>query len=284
MIRRAYLHSIAPLAAACAALAAPAAGIAAAGTSSPSQGPGSGGAGLSAGGSGSGTTTPAQPANATVRASGDGITVATTESGMLRHAVRFTGTVPASDAGRVVVIERTRPSSPASGAAATTSSSWAVATYATVTSSGGFSAVWRANQAGQVAVKAVLLPPGDTVAPASRRRASSGSASAPAPTGPGTTALDITVYRPAVATFYGPGFWGRRTACGERLRRSTLGVASRSLPCGASVSVLYRGRSITVPVIDRGPYAHGVGWDLTEATAQALGMTGTATIGTIANR
>jgi hypothetical protein len=36
-----------------------------------------------------------------------------------------------------------------------------------------------------------------------------------------------------------------------------------------------------VPVIDRGPYANGADWDLTEATDKALGIPGTATIGAV---
>ena len=60
--------------------------------------------------------------------------------------------------------------------------------------------------------------------------------------------------------------------------RDTLGVAHRSLPCGTKVSLLYQGRTITVPVIDRGPYAKGIAYDLTEKTARALRMLSTGTI------
>lgn len=88
----------------------------------------------------------------------------------------------------------------------------------------------------------------------------------------------LTIYRPDRATWYGPGFYGNRTACGETLRSGTLGVAHRTLPCGSKVSILYRGRSITVSVIDRGPYSHA-NWDLTQETAERLGFSGTGTIG-----
>ncbi len=84
-----------------------------------------------------------------------------------------------------------------------------------------------------------------------------------------------------MATLYGPGFWGHRTACGERLTRATLGVASRTLRCGARVGVFYKGREITVPVIDRGPFANRASWDLTMATAHALGVKETVTVGTL---
>jgi len=89
---------------------------------------------------------------------------------------------------------------------------------------------------------------------------------------------NLTIYRPDRATWYGPGFYGNRTACGKTLRSGTLGVAHRSLPCGAKVSILYRGRTVTVTVIDRGPYTHA-NWDLTEETAERLGFSGTGTIG-----
>lgn len=83
-------------------------------------------------------------------------------------------------------------------------------------------------------------------------------------------------YQPARATWYGPGFFGHRTACGTRLTHHTLGVAHKSLPCGTNVALRYRGRTVVVPVIDRGPYSRGVDYDLTEATARALGMSETS--------
>lgn len=89
----------------------------------------------------------------------------------------------------------------------------------------------------------------------------------------------IRVYDPDLATWYGPGLYGNRTACGQRLSYGMLGVAHRSLPCGTKVNLLYNGRTITVPVIDRGPYT-SADWDLTEETAQRLGFSGKETIGT----
>jgi rare lipoprotein A len=74
--------------------------------------------------------------------------------------------------------------------------------------------------------------------------------------------------RSAKATWYGPGLYGNRTACGKRLRRGTLGVAHKSLPCGTSVTFYRSGRFVTVPVIDRGPFRRGVAWDLTAAAAR----------------
>jgi rare lipoprotein A len=88
----------------------------------------------------------------------------------------------------------------------------------------------------------------------------------------------VRVYARSPATWYGPGFYGDRTACGERLRRGTLGVAHRSLPCGTKVSLLHKGRTITVKVIDRGPYGEA-DWDLTEETAERLHFQGSKSIG-----
>jgi rare lipoprotein A (peptidoglycan hydrolase) len=74
------------------------------------------------------------------------------------------------------------------------------------------------------------------------------------------------------ATWYGPGFYGNRTACGVRLRPTTLGVAHKRLPCGTRVTFFHRGAFRTVPVIDRGPFVGSISWDLTAATARKLGF------------
>ncbi len=84
----------------------------------------------------------------------------------------------------------------------------------------------------------------------------------------------LYVYRRAVASWYGPGFYGNRTACGQTFTSRLLGVAHRSLRCGYRVTVRYRGRSITVPVVDRGPYVRGRDYDLTNATKEYLRFEG----------
>jgi hypothetical protein len=73
-------------------------------------------------------------------------------------------------------------------------------------------------------------------------------------------------------SWYGPGFYGQHTACGQILTTSLLGVANRTLPCGTLISFKnpVNGRTITVPVVDRGPYVSGRQWDLTGATCAAL--------------
>ena len=88
----------------------------------------------------------------------------------------------------------------------------------------------------------------------------------------------VTVYRPAAASYYGPGLYGGALACGGTLQPGTLGVAHKWLPCGTRVRLRYRGRSITVPVIDRGPYVGGRDFDLTEATKERLGFPSTGIV------
>ena len=87
-----------------------------------------------------------------------------------------------------------------------------------------------------------------------------------------------TIYESDLATWYGPGFYGNSTACGQTLTQNTLGVAHRTLPCGTRVSLLYRGRTVTVQVIDRGPYS-SADWDLTRETADRLNFSGKEYIG-----
>jgi rare lipoprotein A (peptidoglycan hydrolase) len=96
------------------------------------------------------------------------------------------------------------------------------------------------------------------------------------------------VPKTAIATWFGPGFYGQQTACGQTLTPATVGVANRKLPCGTLVKVTFHGQGLTVPVVDRGPYANGADWDLTAAAAQALGIEetvriATAVVGTVPN-
>ena len=88
----------------------------------------------------------------------------------------------------------------------------------------------------------------------------------------------VYVYRPGAASWYGPGFYGGRTACGQTLTASIKGVAHKSLPCGTRVRFRYRGRTTVARVIDRGPYAAGREWDLAPATKRALGFGSTGTV------
>jgi rare lipoprotein A (peptidoglycan hydrolase) len=203
-----------------------------------------------------GTTTGSPPSvqsgNVTVSTTGDGITLQTKASGILGKSLQFSGTAPTQLAGQTIQIQRSGHQ---------TNWAWADTVSATIGSDGTFSAVWQANHIGQFAMRAVVTDSSSQAQAASM-----------------TPSLTTTVYRPSRATEYGPGFYGKRTACGQRLRRGTIGLANRTLRCGESVAIYYQGRTLIVPVIDRGPYANGADWDLTVATGKALGINGTAQI------
>ncbi len=81
------------------------------------------------------------------------------------------------------------------------------------------------------------------------------------------------------ASWYGPGFAGRRTASGEVFDPSQLTAAHRELPFGTLVRVhnLDNGRSVVVRINDRGPFKSSRVIDLSRAAAEALGMLGPGT-------
>ena len=93
-----------------------------------------------------------------------------------------------------------------------------------------------------------------------------------------SAARKLTSYRLAGASYYGPGIFGNGVACGGTLLPGTMGVAHKTLPCGTMVKLRYRGRSATVPVIDRGPYVAGRDYDLTWAVKLKLGFPGVGTV------
>jgi rare lipoprotein A len=88
----------------------------------------------------------------------------------------------------------------------------------------------------------------------------------------------LNVYRWAYASWYGPGLYGNPLGCGGTLQPGRLGVAHKTLPCGSRVTLRHRGRTVRVPVIDRGPYVGGREFDLTAATAQRLRFHGHGSI------
>src|SRR5271154_6158885 len=109
--------------------------------------------------------------------------------------------------------------------------------------------------------------------------ATAGGASAPSGSTPTPTPTP-SIHTTGIATWFGPGFYGKQTACGQTLTPGVVGVANRTLPCGTLVRVTYKGHLLVVPVLDRGPYSHGADWDLTSGAAEALGVTETVRIGT----
>jgi rare lipoprotein A len=88
----------------------------------------------------------------------------------------------------------------------------------------------------------------------------------------------VNAYRPAQASYYGPGLYGGGLACGGTLSPGKLGVANKTLPCGARVTLRYHGHTVTVPVIDRGPYSGNREYDLTAATKAKLRFPSTGTV------
>jgi hypothetical protein len=166
---------------------------------------------------------------------------------MLGSALTFGGT---ADPGEALDIQRLDRKA----------DDWVTVATATADSQGNFTATWTTDHSGVFTIRSI--PAGNP-----QVRASSAPAS-----------LQVTVFKRARATWFGPGFYGHKTACGEKMTRKLVGVASRTLPCGTMVSFLYNGTTVTVPVVDRGPYGHA-SWDLTYATAQELGFTYTDTVG-----
>jgi hypothetical protein len=205
--------------------------------------------------------------NPLLSASANGVTVTVHASAMMRGLVRVSGTLSPRRA-RLVRIDRLDPLR-----------GWIAATTAPVAASGSFHALWRPTRAGTTQIRAVPVTGagGSSAGGAGAANGSAGSAI-------GAPQLGLTVYHPGVASWYGgPGGYGTTTACGVVLAPTTLGVAHRTLPCGTSVALYYRGRTVVVPVIDRGPYVHGRSWDLTLATYRALGggSEGLLTIGAL---
>ncbi len=88
---------------------------------------------------------------------------------------------------------------------------------------------------------------------------------------------DHTVTR---ASYYGPGFHGRRTASGRVFRQDELTAAHRSWRFGTKVRVtnLRNGRNVVVTITDRGPYVKGRGLDLSLGAARLLGATGSGVV------
>lgn len=149
----------------------------------------------------------------------------------------------------------------------------------------------------QLRVVSVALPAGSTATTIPQLSSAQGSAARLGPGSvfvePGRASVAVERARPALnqpeapvgvvqknywrydgnVSWYGPGFYGRRTACGHALTTTLVGVAHRTLPCGSLIEFRNpsTGRSVTMPVVDRGPYVSGRSWDLTGGACRALG-------------
>jgi rare lipoprotein A len=77
-----------------------------------------------------------------------------------------------------------------------------------------------------------------------------------------------------MASYYGRGFHGRRTASGQRFDQHAMTAAHRTLDFGTRVLVTDKrtGRSVVVTITDRGPFKRGRVIDLSRGAAQRLGM------------
>lgn len=82
------------------------------------------------------------------------------------------------------------------------------------------------------------------------------------------------------ASWYGPGFHGKRTASGERFNTHALTAAHRTLKLGTKVQVtnLDNNKSVIVVINDRGPYVRGRIIDLSHAAKTKISMNGTTKV------
>ncbi len=86
------------------------------------------------------------------------------------------------------------------------------------------------------------------------------------------------------ASWYGPGFHGRKTASGQVFNQNALTAAHPRLPLGsrAKVTNLKNGKEVEVTINDRGPHRGGRIIDLSRAAARSLAMGGTARVSVVA--
>ncbi|PZV07851.1 MAG: septal ring lytic transglycosylase RlpA family protein [Leptolyngbya sp.] len=96
----------------------------------------------------------------------------------------------------------------------------------------------------------------------------------PEPPAPDTRVGIVTSTLTGMASWYGPGFHGRRSASGEVFNQNDLTAAHRTLPFGTRVRVTNAstGQSVVVRINDRGPFSHGRVIDLSAAAASNIGL------------
>jgi len=170
------------------------------------------------------------------------------ESALRGDLVSIRGRLSSEAAGSTAVVE------------ARTDDAWTTIARTSTDADGRFSVSWRPPEAGSFRLR--VRPIGEAQAAAAGRSANA----------------DVQVFRPGLASWYGPGFYGRRTACGQTITGSILGVAHKTLPCGTKVTFRYGGRTVNARVIDRGPFVGNREWDLTPAVKRGLGFGSTGTV------
>ncbi len=179
-------------------------------------------------------------------------------TGQIGRPITVSGRFEEALVGRTVRLQRQTPAK-----------RWVTVATAHVRENGSFSANWRTRAARNHDLRVVLL-------------AVRGSAHATVPAASASSNVSVPVSVAVLgktrASWYGPGFYGRKTACGLTLRTSTEGVAHRTLPCGTKVEIRLGGKSAVLPVIDRGPFANKADFDVTKKVADRIGLDGVATI------
>ena len=180
--------------------------------------------------------------------------LATSPNVMLGKPTTFSGVLPLA-AGATATVERLDAKTGA----------WVPIAAAPIAVDGAYRASWTADVAGRITTRVTTARPGDPAAALAGAAPEAG----------------VTIYRRALTTWFGPGFFGRKTYCGQKLDRRLMGVGHRTLPCGTPVAFFYKGRSITVPVVDTGPFNGKMRWDLTYAAAKALRLSHTDTVGAV---
>ena len=151
------------------------------------------------------------------------------------------GRVVSGAAGRAVALQRH------------SGQRWSTIDHATTRAGGGFGFAFRPQHSGSARLRVVV--------DAARREIGR-----------------LNVYRHAAVSWYGPGLYGNKLSCGGRLTPGTLGVAHKTLPCGARVTLRRGDRVVRVRVVDRGPYVGGREFDLTSATRAKLHFDGVGSL------
>jgi rare lipoprotein A len=206
---------------------------------------------------GYGTTGGAGTATGTQPTTGDGSIAAS--GGIVGTKIKFKGVANNAKQGDTVSVQ-----------AQNAAGGWDEIVTTQTDDNGAWVARWRADRTGTLVVRAVA--------------GGAGGGTGEAADAPAAPTVKVVVYQSTLASVYGVGDDGQigtRTACGQMLKATTLGVANKTLPCGTKVTFYYGGKTITVPVIDRGPYRKGYSWDLTTETAKRLGFEGIGTVGSL---